>query len=116
MKCEQEVVEEWVQQLPQVIPALIQLVIEGGPTEKEAAEQLRPLVQAGSVMGAFLGDELLWGGLSYPDLVAAVRLVRGSFPPPFIIYANEALPVLQDDSWQPMSCLVNQLLQRCFVC
>jgi hypothetical protein len=64
---------------------------------KEAAEQLRPLVQAGSVMGAFLGDELLWGGLSYPDLVAAVRLVRGSFPPPFIIYANEALPVLQDD-------------------
>ena len=64
---------------------------------KEAAEQLRPLVQAGSVMGAFLGDELLWGGLSYPDLVTAVSLVRASFPPPFIIYANEALPVLQED-------------------
>ena len=44
MKCEQEVVEEWVQQLPQVIPALIQLVIEGGPTEKEAAEQLKEQV------------------------------------------------------------------------
>ena len=64
---------------------------------KAAAEQLRPLVQAGTVIGAFLGDELLWGGLPYADLVSAVKLVRASFPRPFIIYANEALPVLQED-------------------
>ena len=63
----------------------------------EAAEWLQPLVAAGSVIGAFMGDELLWGGIPYSDLVAAVNLVRRSFPRPFIIYANEALPVLQSD-------------------
>ena len=44
MKREYEVLEEWVQQLPQVIPAVIQLVIEGGPAEKEVTEQLKERV------------------------------------------------------------------------
>lgn len=41
---ELEVVEAWVQQLPEAVPSVIQLIIEGGPEEKEASEHLRECV------------------------------------------------------------------------
>lgn len=50
-------------------------------------------------MTGALGDELLWGGVTYKDLVAVVNMVRNPFRDHSSSSsgANEALPVLQSD-------------------
>jgi hypothetical protein len=53
-----------------------------------------PLLQNGTVLGFFLGDELLWNGLTFSSLQAYVQLMRAAFPPPAILYYNEAWPSL----------------------
>jgi len=53
-----------------------------------------PLLENGTALGFFLGDELLWNGLSFASLQTYVRLMRSAFPPPAVLYYNEAWPSL----------------------
>ena len=53
-----------------------------------------PLLSNGTALGFFLGDELLWNGLSFGELQSYVRLMRAAFPAPVVLYYNEAYPSL----------------------
>lgn len=55
--------------------------------------ELEPLLRNGSLLGFFLGDELLFNGLSFVDLQAYSRAMRVAFPTA-ILYVNEAWPSL----------------------
>lgn len=61
---------------------------------------LQPLAAAGKVMGAWLGDEMCWNGVTHAELSAAATLVRATWSDA-IIYYNEAVPVFTNDvdSW-----------------
>ncbi len=52
--------------------------------------QLAPLLTNGSLLGFFLGDELLWNGLSFNQLQVYARTMRAIFGPRAILYENEA--------------------------
>ena len=73
-----------------------------------AAPALAPLVANGSCLGFFLGDELLWNGMNFTEMVAYADAVRAAFPRGgggdgggsgggdghAIIYTNAAWPTL----------------------
>ena len=63
------------------------------------------LLGNGTVVGFFLGDELMWNGLSYVQLTEWSSALRAIFPSSFI-WENEAYPVYSCDpsAPQPQTC------------
>jgi hypothetical protein len=63
------------------------------------------LLRNGTIVGFFLGDELMWNGLPYAQLTAWSSAMREAFPSSFI-WENEAFPVYSCDprAPQPQSC------------
>jgi hypothetical protein len=58
-----------------------------------AAVGFQALLANGSAIGFFLGDELLWNGLSFTDMGKCASAVRSTFPTgSAIIYTNAAWP------------------------
>jgi hypothetical protein len=58
---------------------------------------IQPMLDEGSLMGIFFGDEICWSCTPWSNLSAAVDLVRASLPRgKAILYYNEAFPVLSD--------------------
>jgi hypothetical protein len=61
----------------------------------EYSLQLKPLIANKSALGFFLGDELLWNGLNFTEMVEYADCVRKTFPNgTAIIYTNAAWPTL----------------------
>lgn len=59
------------------------------------APELAPLLANGSLLGFFLGDELLWNGMSFAELQQYATAVRATFPRgSAVIYTNAAWPTL----------------------
>jgi hypothetical protein len=56
--------------------------------------QLAPLLTNGSLLGFFLGDELLWNGLPFIELQAYSATMRAVFGHKAVLYENEAWPSL----------------------
>lgn len=54
----------------------------------------------GTLKGFFMGDELIWGGVTTPVLTKAVQLVRRAYPNA-TIWENDSwcMPILNTDSW-----------------
>lgn len=57
---------------------------------------LAPLAAQKKLLGAWLGDEICWNGVTHAELAAAAQLVRDTWPDA-IIYYNEAVPVITND-------------------
>lgn len=78
--------------------------------------RLVPLLQDGSALGVFLGDELCWDCVRHSELKQAADLVRATLPPlnPLVaqkynltrpvIYYNEAFPPFDDRKMWNNSC------------
>jgi hypothetical protein len=71
------------------------------------AAEVSPFVANGTLLGFFLGDELLWNGMNFTEIEAYATMVRRSFPrgggggeagsrstPAAVIYTNAAWPTL----------------------
>ena len=60
-------------------------------------QTVQPMLDEGSLMGIFFGDEICWGCTPWSNLSAAVDTVRASLPRgKAILYYNEAYPVLSN--------------------
>lgn len=65
----------------------------------------RELLANGTIVGFFLGDELMWGGLPYVQLTEWSDLIRATFPTAFL-WENEAEPVYNcDPTKNPEKCI-----------
>jgi hypothetical protein len=73
----------------------------GWAQQWEARHQgLQPLVANGTVIGVFLGDELLGAGVNVTELTIAAETVKGTWPSA-IVYWNEMWgPVVQNATWK----------------
>ena len=61
------------------------------------------LLRNGTIVGFFLGDELMWNGLPYESLLEWSNAVRASFPSAFI-WQNEAYPTYACAPGEAPSC------------
>ena len=60
----------------------------------------RDLLRNGTIIGFFLGDELMWNGLPYQSLTEWSNALRHAFPSAFL-WENEATPVYSCDPKLP---------------
>eukprot|EP01116_Phalansterium_solitarium_P005425 TRINITY_DN1703_c0_g1_i1.p1 TRINITY_DN1703_c0_g1~~TRINITY_DN1703_c0_g1_i1.p1 ORF type:complete len:312 (-),score=16.40 TRINITY_DN1703_c0_g1_i1:33-968(-) len=61
------------------------------------------LLSNGTIIGFFIGDELVWNGLQFSDLILASNQIRTDYPHSFI-WENEAVPVFQCLPTQTPNC------------
>jgi hypothetical protein len=75
------------------------------PGWRQTLQNLAPLygemLRNGTIVGFFLGDELMWNGFAYRDLVQWSNELRKMFPSAFL-WENEAYPSYSCDPAKPL--------------